>query len=112
MKWAVACASRKSTHLISRKHRLVKILCDESVLSAGPHPCTLATHLAVNVGDLLDRAPLAGSAVPDGDDEPIRALAEFLHELVLAVDGEGAVERLERVSLHLAMRWAKVKNSL
>jgi hypothetical protein len=84
-----------------------------SASSASAHtPCTLAAHLAVDVGDLLDRATLAGPAVPGGDDEPVRALAELLHELVLAVDGEGAVERLERVPLHLAVRRAKVKNSL
>lgn len=58
------------------------------------------THLCVDVGDLLDRAPFARTSVLGGDDAAISALSEFLHELVLRIDDERRVESGETVSLH------------
>ena len=58
------------------------------------------TDLCVNVSDLLDRAALAGAAVSGSDDASVRALTEFLDELVLRIDDEGRVECGELVSLH------------
>ena len=58
------------------------------------------THLCVDVGDLLDRAPVARASVLGGDDAAISALPELLHELVLRIDDERRVESGETVPLH------------
>jgi hypothetical protein len=58
------------------------------------------THLCVDVGDLLDRAPFGRTSVLGGDDAAISALSELLHELVLRIDDERRVESGEAVSLH------------
>ena len=58
------------------------------------------THLCVDVGDLLDRAPVARASVLGGDDATISALSELLHELVLRIDDERRVESGKTVPLH------------
>ena len=71
-------------------------------LGLSAHRVSAASHLGVNVGDLLDRAALARDAVPRCDDAPVRALAELLDELVLGVDDKGLVESGEGMSCLLS----------
>ena len=66
-----------------------------------PGDHALATHLCVDVGDLLDRTSLPSAAVSRSDDAPIRALPQLLHELVLRVDDERRIERGKRMALHV-----------
>lgn len=55
-------------------------------------------HLGVDVGDFFDRTPLARSPVSRSNDATIGALTELLDELILGIDDEGRVERVETMS--------------
>jgi hypothetical protein len=50
-------------------------------------------HLGIDVGDLLNSAPLSSTAMSRRDYAAISALAELLDELVFGVDLEFGVER-------------------
>ena len=94
----IAAEIGSRTHLISRRHLLVRIRCDQCERERGKGAGR--TDLCVDVGDPLDCTTLARSAVFGGDDAAVRTLAELLDELVLGVDDEGGVEGLEGVPLH------------
>lgn len=53
--------------------------------------------LCIYVGDFLDSAALASTAVLSGYDAAVRPLAEFLDHLILCIDNKGRIQGGERV---------------
>ena len=54
--------------------------------------------LGVDISDFLDRTSFARSSVSRCNDAAVGTLTEFLDELVLCIDNERRVERVEAMS--------------
>ena len=92
---------RARTYLISRKHRLVKILWRRTRGHEKDREREEKAHLGVDIRDLLNGTTLARSTMFRGDDAAVRTLAKFFDELIFRINDECGVERGEGVTLHV-----------
>jgi hypothetical protein len=89
---------RQDTHLISRRHRFVKIL-----YSTDENRFTLNNQracLGADAGDFFDRTSFARFPVSRCNDTAVGTLTELLDEVVLGIDEKCRFERGEAMSLH------------
>lgn len=109
--------SIQSTHRISRRQRLVKILCQirgalAEVLGVGHVRDIRSPNLGVDIRDFLNRASFTRAAVTRGDYAAIRALSQVLDVLVLAIDDERLIDRGDLVSIRRNVHGDKAQASL
>lgn len=97
----VFMGSRGDSHLISRRHRFVRILWCPIYVSRKYADEMSKTGLGVDVCDFLYSASLSRPAMLSRNDTTIRTLTQFFDELVLRVDDEGRVKGGEGVPLHV-----------